>query len=105
MVAGADEHRRADRAERAAERLQRLLGRMYAVKQITGQKHNVTRVRVRRVRQLLQKRALLLPPLRRLLRRESGERCVQMQVGGMQKFNQERSPFLRVCSVRWTCRR
>ena len=98
VVAGADEDRRADGGQRPPERQQRLVRRARAVKQIARQQDKIAVVRVGRLGKLGQKLALLLPPRSSLFGAEGGKRRVQMQIGGMQKFNHGAPPFLPPCS-------
>ena len=85
-------------SQRPPERQQRLVRRARAVKQIACQQDKITVVRVGRLGKLGQKLALLLPPRSSLFGAEGGKRRVQMQIGGMQKFNHGAPPFLPPCS-------
>ena len=84
------------RMEASARR--RLVRRARAVKQIARQQDKIAVVRVGRLGKLGQKLALLLPPRSSLFGAEGGKRRVQMQIGGMQKFNHGAPPFLPPCS-------
>ena len=65
---------------------------------IARQQDKIAVVRVGCLGKLGQKLALLLPPRSSLFGAEGGKRRVQMQIGGMQKFNHGAPPFLPPCS-------
>ena len=72
--------------------------RMDRTRKLERQQDKIAVVRVGRLGKLGQKLALLLPPRSSLFGAEGGKRRVQMQIGGMQKFNHGASPFLPPCS-------
>ena len=98
MVTGADKDRRANGGKCPLKRQQRLVRRACAVKQVACQQDKIAVVRVGHLGKLGQKLALLLPPRSSLFGAEGSKRRVQMQIGGMQKFNHGAPPFLPPCS-------
>ena len=85
-----------DTVKEPMESLERIAVDPRAVKQIAAEQQQITAAAQLRK---LQKRLPLFPTaLRRLLRRQSGERRVQMQVGGVDQLNHGRPPSRPLCS-------
>ena len=86
MVAGRNEYRRRDLAQRAAKLLAGLIVCIFAVKQVARKQHKLHALSARKLGYPRQQRALFAAAYGGLACREPLKRGVQMQVGGMENF-------------------